>query len=56
MVELKDIPQEWVKRYIDQLLTVAGELPVGSPMRDAMLERADHAMDMVEAFRKGEGQ
>lgn len=45
------IDQEWIKKYIDQLLELAGKLPTG-PMRDACLLRADTVMDMVKAWRE----
>lgn len=46
-----DIPERWVKHYIDQLLEVAKLLPDGA-MKQATLLRADHAMDLVEAHRE----
>jgi hypothetical protein len=45
------IPEEWIKKYVDQLLELAGRLEPGA-MRDAMLLRADHVMDLVHAWRK----
>jgi len=44
------IPEEWIKSYVDKLLHLAGVLAPGT-MRDACLLRADHAMDMVKAWR-----
>jgi len=52
---MKDIPQDWIKRYVDQLLDVAKQLPDGSRMKDAALLRADHVMDLVKAWRESEG-
>lgn len=45
------IPQEWIKKYVDQMLDLAKKLGPG-PMQDACLLRADHAMDLVKAFRE----
>lgn len=45
------IPEEWVKKYVDQLLEIAGKLGPG-PMRDAALLRADYVMDLVKAWRE----
>lgn len=47
----KDIPQEWIKKYVDQLLEIAKQLPPGG-LRDATLLRADYTMDLVKAFRE----
>lgn len=44
------IPQEWIKNYVDQLLAVGSKLAPGL-MRDAALLRAEHAMDLVKAWR-----
>lgn len=48
---MKPIPQEWIKQYVDKLLLTAEKLPEGK-MRDAILLRIDHAMDLVKAFRE----
>lgn len=48
---MRDIPQSWIKNYVDQLLSVAKELPTG-PLRDALLRRAECVMDLVEAWSK----
>lgn len=45
------IPESWIKRYVDQLLLVASKFDDG-PMRRAAMERADHAMDLVKAYRE----
>lgn len=45
------IPESWVQRYVDQLLAFAKGLPEGSALRQAALMRADHAMDLVQAYR-----
>jgi len=45
------IPEVWIQKYVDQLLEIAGRLSEG-PMRDAVLLRADHAMDLVKAYRE----
>lgn len=48
---MRPIPQEWIKKYIDQLLEGAGKLPPGV-FQSAVLLRADHAMDLVKAWRE----
>lgn len=45
-----NIPEEWIKNYVDSILSLGGELPPGT-FRDAVLLRADHAMDLVRAYR-----
>lgn len=45
------IDQEWVKQYVDALLNFAGKAGPG-PMQSAALLRADHAMDLVKAWRE----
>jgi len=47
----RSIPEEWIKRYVDQLLKAAQGLEPGA-FRDAVVLRAEHVMDLVEAFRK----
>lgn len=47
------IPEEWIKQYVDKLLTLAGRFDSG-PMRDAAAMRADHVMDMVKAWRESQ--
>jgi hypothetical protein len=47
------ISEDWIKRYVDQLLEVAGKLEPG-PLRDSVLLRADFAMDIVKAWRESE--
>ena len=49
--KFEPIDQEWIKRYVDQLLEAAGTLQNG-PMRDVLLQRADHALDLVKAWRE----
>lgn len=46
------IPEEWIKSYVDQLLDMAGRLGDDSPMRSAALLRAEHAMDLLTAWRE----
>lgn len=48
---MEPIPQEWIKTYVDALLGAASRWPEGA-MRTAALLRADHAMDLVKAFRE----
>ena len=55
MVE-KAIPEEWIKNYVDSLLKAAERFGSNSPMGTAALIRADHAMDLVKAFREVGGQ
>lgn len=43
------IPQEWIKGYVDKLLLMAKELD--GVMQASCALRAEHVMDMVEAFR-----
>jgi len=50
---MEPIPQEWIKRYVDQWLELAGRMKPGK-MQDAALLRADHAMELVKAFRETE--
>lgn len=52
MTQMKPIPQDWIKKHIDILLDCAKRFPEGSPMRAAVLLRAEHIMDMVKAFRE----
>ena len=49
---LEPIPQEWIKRYVDELLDFAKKLRENDPMRQSCMLRADHVMDLVRAFRK----
>ena len=47
-----DIPQEWVKKYVDKLIDMAKQFDENSLMRTTCLMRAEHAMDLVKAFRE----
>ena len=47
---MESIPQEWIRDYVDKLLLFAEKLD--GKMREATLLRADHAMDLVRAFRE----
>lgn len=47
----RPVDQDWIKRYVDQLLELASKLPTG-PMRDACLLRADHVMDLVKSWQE----
>lgn len=49
------IPQEWIKQYVDDLLAFAERLTESNLLRNACLLRADHAMDLVKAFRETHG-
>jgi len=50
---LRPIPQEWIRDYTDSLVKAAESFG-NTPMGQRALERAEHIMDMVEAFRKKE--
>lgn len=50
MSSLKPIDLEWLKKYIDDLLDNAKKLPAGK-FRDAVVLRAEHAIDLVEAWK-----
>lgn len=45
------IDQQWIQQYCDRCLKIAEMLEQG-PMRDAVLRRAECAMDMLEAWQK----
>jgi hypothetical protein len=49
------IPEEWIKNYADEILAVASKLPEGSN-RDAVALRAEHAMDLLKAYRESIGE
>ncbi len=49
---MSPIPQEWIKRYVDDLLSFAAGLDERNAMRAACLLRADHVMDLVKAWRE----
>ena len=53
---MRDVPQEWIRNYIDQLLDIAKQLDSDSSLQAAVLSRAEHAMDLVKAFREKEGE
>lgn len=44
------IPQDWIKNHVDQMLTAAQKFP-DEPMKLAAALRAEHVMDLLEAFR-----
>jgi len=45
-----NIPLEWIRKYVDQIIEVAGRMPEGK-LRDALLLRADNVMDLVKAWK-----
>ena len=45
------IPLDWIKHYIDQLLEFAKKAGPNSKMGAAAMVRADHAMDLVQAWK-----
>jgi hypothetical protein len=49
------IPEEWIKNYADEILAIASKLPEG-PNRDAVALRAEHAMDLLKAYRESIGE
>jgi len=48
----RDIPQEWIHNYINQMLEVVKTLEPNSTMYSAILNRADIILDLVKAFRE----
>ena len=52
MPNTHDIPQVWVKEYIDQMLVIAEKFLEGGVMQQAAMLRADHAMDLVKSWRE----
>lgn len=53
---MKPIPQEWIMIYINQLISVAIGLPEHDAMKETLLQRAHHIMDMIEAFRESDNR
>ena len=45
------IPEEWISKYVTTLLDIAKKLQPGT-FRDSVVLRAEHAMDLVEAWRE----
>ncbi len=52
MKTLEDIPQLWIKKYVDSLIEAAKLFEEGGTMRNSILLRADSILDMVKAFRE----
>lgn len=50
MPPVEPIDPEWVKKYIDDLLAAAQKIAPGA-FRDAIVSRAEHVLDMVEAWK-----
>lgn len=50
MSNQQPIQQEWIKQYVDTLLQLAKGFD--GAMRDSSMLRAQHAMDLVAAFRE----
>lgn len=48
----KDIPVAWIQKYVDTLIEVAEHMPQHGAMHTSTLLRADHAMDLLEAWIK----
>ncbi len=49
---MRSIPEEWIDKYVGNLLKYATDLRADSNMRASVLLRAEYAMDLVEAYRK----
>lgn len=45
------IPEQWIQRYVDTWIETAQKLGPTTVLGKAALDRADHAMDLVEAWR-----
>ena len=45
------VSQEWINDYVGQLLETAKSLPEDSALHQALLRRAEYAMDLVTAWR-----
>ena len=45
------IPEEWIRKQVDQFLDLAKTLDNGSAMQDAVLQRAEIIMDLVQAWK-----
>ena len=52
MKTLEDVPQLWIKKYVDSLIEAAKLFEEGGTMRNSILLRADSILDMVKAFRE----
>lgn len=48
----RPIPQDWVRKYVDTMLAMAGKIGPDTAMGQAALLRAEHAMDLVKAWRE----
>jgi hypothetical protein len=48
------IDQKWIEGYVNELLSLADKL--AGPMRNALALRAEHAMDLVKAWREHVGE
>jgi|APGre2960657404_1045060.scaffolds.fasta_scaffold32126_4 hypothetical protein len=46
------IPEDWIRKYVDSLITVAKSLDDSSIMKQAIIIRVECILDMVEAFRE----
>jgi hypothetical protein len=44
------IDQQWIQKYCDEFLKVAGSIPEGV-MRDAVLRRVEYVMDLLESWQ-----
>ena len=54
-MEEQAIPLDWIKGYVDTLLALAAKFDEVSAMRNAVMLRADHAMDLVKAWKESRG-
>ena len=46
---MKPIDPDWIRQYVDSLLALAERLGPGR-MREVVLQRADHILDLVKAW------
>lgn len=49
----RDIPIVWIQKYVDQVLESARKLDTGT-FRDALLNRANVVMDLIQAWRESD--
>jgi hypothetical protein len=52
---MSSISYEWINGYVEALLKGAGALPEG-PFKEAVLLRARHVMNLVEAHREAKNR
>ncbi|MGH2613258.1 MAG: hypothetical protein ACRDFB_09480 [Rhabdochlamydiaceae bacterium] len=52
---MANISIEWIENYVDTLLKV-GEKMESGPFKDAVLLRATHALDMLDAWKNKDNE